>query len=97
MLFLHGTLQNWSEGLFKGSVLHLSQKQFCPNGNVPRIPFKPLLVEDVGVGAEGLHEPLGSTIAEELRDGALLGDLLPEIKKSVLILLGVIEVGVINK
>ena len=97
MLFIHGSFESRPEECFQRRLCNLGHEQLRSRWDILLVPIKPLLVKEVGVGAQGLHQPLSSTITEKLGDGPLLGNLLPEIEKSVLILLGVIEVGVVNQ
>ena len=89
--------QDWSQSPLQWSILNLGEKESCGCRDVLCIPVEVLLVEDVGVGPEGLHQALGCTIAQQFRHGTLLGDVLPEIKELCLILLRVIKVGIVEE
>jgi len=61
------------------------------------IPFVVLVVEEVGEGAEGLHEALGGAVLENGLDRAFLTDFLPEIEHLFAILARVVHVGIVEK
>ncbi len=92
-----GLFENGAENGLERGVLDLGQQELGTGRDVLRIPVDFLVVKNIGVGAQGLHEALDGAVAKEIGNGALFPDVFPEVEEFVLLLLGVIQVWVVEE